>query len=69
MKKEKMKMNENEKTTKIVSDAIVARKLCKMGNPIIDIKKNKFKKDNSSVFVFVITDKFKEDFASIKAEA
>lgn len=69
MKKEKMKMNENEKTTKIVSDAIVARKLCKMGNPIIDIKKNKFKKDNSSVFVFAITDKFKEDFASIKAEA
>ena len=38
-------------------------------NPIIDIKKNKFKKDNSSVFVFAITDKFKEDFASIKAEA
>ena len=58
-------MNENEKTTKIVSDAIVARKLCKMGNPIIDIKKNKFKKDNSSVFVFAITDKFKEDLSSI----
>ena len=55
----------DEKTTKIVSDAMVARKLCKMGNPIIDIKRNKFKTDNSSVFVFAITDKFKEDLSSI----
>lgn len=62
-------MNENKKTTKIISDATTARKLCKMGNPIIDIKRNKFKSDNSSVFVFAITDKFEEDFASIKAEA
>ena len=69
MKKEKMKMNEDEETTRIVSDARGARKRWKRGNPSIDIKKNKFKKDNSSVFVFAITDKFKEDFASIKAEA
>lgn len=55
----------NEKTTKIISDVTIARKLCKMGNPIIDIKKNKFKVDNSSVFVFAITDKFKEDLSSI----
>lgn len=55
----------NEKTTKIISDVTIARKLCKMGNPIIDIKKNKFKVDNSSVFVFTITDKFKEDLSSI----
>lgn len=55
----------DEKTTKIISDAKVARKLCKMGNPIVDIKRNKFKADNSSVFVFAITDKFKEDLASI----
>ena len=55
----------NEKTTKIISDVIIARKLCKMGNPIIDIKKNKFKVDNSSVFVFAIADKFKEDLSSI----
>lgn len=55
----------NEKTTKIISDVTIARKLCKMGNPIIDIKKNKFKADNSSVFVFAITDKFKEDLSSI----
>lgn len=61
-------MNENEKVTQIISNSKVARKLCKMGNPIVDIKKNKFKKDNSSVFVFNITDKFKEDLASIKAE-
>lgn len=62
----------DEKTTKIISDVRVARKLCKMGNPIIDIKRNKFKSDNSSVFVFTITDKFKEDLSSIvdkKAEA
>ena len=55
----------NEKTTKIISDVTIARKLCKMGNPIIDIKKNKFKVYNSSVFVFTITDKFKEDLSSI----
>ena len=55
----------DEKTTKIISDAKVARKLCKMGNPIVDIKRNKFKSDNSSVFVFTITDKFKEDLSSI----
>ena len=55
----------NEKTTKIISDVTIARKLCKMGNPIIDIKKNKFKADNSSVFVFAITDKFNEDLSSI----
>lgn len=61
-------MNENEKVTQIVSNSKIARKLCKMGNPIVDIKKNKFKKDNSSVFVFNITDKFKADLASIKAE-
>ena len=62
----------DEKTTKIISDVKVARKLCKMGNPIVDIKRNKFKSDNSSVFVFSITDKFKEDLSSIvdkKAEA
>lgn len=55
----------DEKTTKIISDAKVARKLCKMGNPIVDIKRNKFKADNSSVFVFAITDKFREDLSSI----
>lgn len=55
----------NEKTTKIISDVTIARKLCKMGNPIIDIKKNKFKADNSSVFVFAITDKFKEDLSNV----
>ena len=62
----------DEKTTKIISDAKVARKLFKMGNPIVDIKRNKFKADNSSVFVFAITDKFREDLSSIvdkKAEA
>lgn len=55
----------DEKMTKIISDSRVARKLCKMGNPIVDIKKNKFKTDNSSVFVFTITDKFNEDLSSI----
>ena len=65
-------MNENEKITQVISDVKTARKLCKMGNPIIDIKRNKFKADNSSVFVFAITDKFREDLSSIvdkKAEA
>lgn len=54
-----------EKTTKIVKSAKVARKLCKMGNPIVDIKKNKDRDDGSSVFVFAITDKFQEDLSSI----
>jgi non-homologous end joining protein Ku len=63
---------ENQKVTKIISDSKVARHLCKMGNHIVDIKKNKFKTDNSSVFVFEVTDKFKADLDSIvgeKAEA
>ena len=54
-----------EKTTKIVKSAKVARKLCKMGNHIVDIKKNKDRDDGSSVFVFEITEKFQEDLSSI----
>ncbi len=61
-------MNDNEKTTRVIKSAKVARKLCKAGNPIIDIKKAKNRNDGSSVFVFAITDKFNEDLASILAK-
>lgn len=54
-----------EKTTKVIKNPTVAKKLCNMGNPIISIKKNKFKNDGSSVFVFAITEKFNEDLATI----
>jgi len=42
----------------------VARHLLKLGNPIVDIKPDK-QKINSSVFVFEITEKFKNDLAAI----
>lgn len=55
----------NEKTTKVIKNPTVARKLCKMGNYIIDIKKNKDRTDGSSVFVFAITEKFNNDLSSV----
>lgn len=38
----------------------VARRLLKMGNPIVDIKPDKYNREKT-IFVFKITDKFKED--------
>ena len=55
----------NEKTTKVIKNPTVARKLCKMGNHIIDIKKNKDRTDGSSVFVFAITEKFNNDLSIV----
>ena len=47
--------------TKSVFTPYVARRLLKMGNPIIDIKP--CKEDRSkTIFVFEVTEKFKRDF-------
>lgn len=40
----------------------VARRLLHMGNPIIDIKPDKKNRDKT-IFIFEITNKFKEDMA------
>lgn len=38
----------------------VARRLLRMGNPIVDIKPDKNNRDKT-IFVFEVTDKFKND--------
>lgn len=47
--------------TKLVFTPYVARKLLKMGNPIIDIKPCKEDR-NKTIFVFAITEKLEKDF-------
>ena len=47
--------------TKSIFTPYVARKLLKMGNPIVDIKPCKEER-LKTIFVFEVTDKFKEDF-------
>jgi hypothetical protein len=46
--------------TKCIFTPFVAKKLLKMGNPIIDIRADKNNKDKT-VFVFEKTEKLKED--------
>lgn len=47
--------------TKSVFTPYVARRLLRMGNPIVDIKP--CKEDRSkTIFVFELTEKFKKDF-------
>lgn len=47
--------------TKSVFTPYVARRLLKMGNPIVDIKP--CKEDRSkTIFVFEVTEKFRKDF-------
>lgn len=47
--------------TKSVFTPYVARRLLRMGNPIVDIKP--CKEDRSkTIFVFEVTEKFKKDF-------
>ena len=47
--------------TKSVFTPYVARRLLRMGNPIIDIKPCKEDR-TKTIFVFEVTDKFKRDF-------
>jgi hypothetical protein len=58
--------NEN-KTSKLVFDARVARTLCKRNFPIIDIKPLKGDPDKT-VFVFANTEEFQNAFAAIMDE-
>lgn len=51
------------KVYKEVFTPYVARRLLRMGNPIVDIKPDKNNKDKT-IFVFEITEKFKVDMAS-----
>lgn len=47
--------------TKSVFTPYVARRLLKMGNPIVDIKPCKEDR-TKTIFVFEVTEKFKKDF-------
>lgn len=59
-------MNENKKS-KLVFDARVARALCKKGFPIIDIKPLRGEPDKT-VFVFENTEDFQTAFSQIMDE-
>lgn len=50
--------------TKCIFKPSIARQLLKMGNPIIDIKEDKNRKD-CTIFVFEITTKFSTDITTI----
>ena len=52
---------------KIIFKTYIARRLLKMGNPIIDIKPDK-QHEGKTIFVFEITEKFNDDLASILLE-
>ena len=58
--------NEN-KTSKLIFDARVARALCKKNFPIIDIKPLRGEPDKT-VFVFANTDDFTNAFADVMDE-
>ena len=58
--------NEN-KVSKLVFDAKVARALCKKGFPIIDIKPLRGEPDKT-VFVFANTDEFQAAFTQVMDE-
>jgi hypothetical protein len=54
-------MEKYKMETKSVFTPYVARRLLRMGNPIVDIKP--CKEDRSkTIFVFEVTEKFKKDF-------
>lgn len=60
-----MKETNNEnKVSKLVFDAKIARALCKKDFPIIDIKPMRGEPDKT-VFVFANTEKFQEAFTQI----
>ena len=52
------------KTSKLCFDAKIARKLCKMGFPIIDIKPMRGESDKT-VFVFANTEEFQSAYTNI----
>lgn len=58
--------NENKKS-KLVFDARIARALCKKNHPIIDIKPLRGEPDKT-VFVFANTEEFQVAFAQIMEE-
>ena len=58
--------NEN-KTSKLIFDAKIARQLLKMGFFVIDIKPNRENTDKS-IFVFENTEKFQQALAQIMEE-
>lgn len=54
-----------EKKYKLISKPYVARHLLRLGNPIVDIKIDKYR-ENGTIFVFEITNKFLESLAVIE---
>lgn len=60
-------MNEQNKEYKVVKDPKLARKLCKKGHYIVDIKKKKGSYD-ASVFIFEKNEQFDNDLKEISAQ-
>jgi hypothetical protein len=60
-------MEDLRKDYKLIFNAGCARKMLKMGIPIVDIKADKNNKDKT-VFVFKRTPEFEEAFTKINAE-
>ena len=56
-----------DKKTKLIFKASIARKLTKLNNPIVDIKPNR-ENPVASVFVFENTEKFRNDLSKILEE-
>ena len=60
-----MEQKTKEQEYKIIIKPSIARKLLKLGNPILDIKPHReFKSE--TVFIFEITEKFKNDLSELK---
>lgn len=53
--------------TKLIFKTYLARRLLKLDNPIIDIKPDKLK-EGRTIFVFEITEKFKNDLSTLLSE-
>lgn len=52
---------------KIIFKLYLARRLLKMGNPIVDIKPDK-NKEGRTIFVFETNEKFQQDLSTLLSE-
>lgn len=61
------KVEKDTRTSRLIFDAKIARKLLKMGHVVIDIKPNRENTDKT-IFVFENTDEFKNTLSQIMDE-
>ena len=53
--------------TKLIFKFYLARRLCNMGNPIIDIKPDK-NREGKTIFIFERTEKFERDLTTLLSQ-